>query len=374
MLYTNFKNKRLSLLGMGGMRFPCHADGTVNETETARIIDLCMENGVNYFDSAWFYHDGASEEVLGKLLRKYPRDSYYLATKLPWSGYTTKEEVQAIFETQLKRAGVDYFDFYLFHNVSENTVDSFENPDFAIPEFLAEQRAKGRIRHLGFSTHGSVKLMEDFIVRHRDILEFCQIQLNWLDFILQDAKAKVELLNRYGLPIWVMEPLRGGKLSALSPEHEAPLHALRPDESIAAWSFRFLESIPGVQMILSGMASCEIATQNFRTFKERLPLSDLERETLLSVAKQLLGKKSLLCTECKYCVSDCPQGLPIPSLLSLYNNTSLLGRAPRKEKVIAKFTEERLPGNCIGCRVCEGKCPQGIKISELLAELAQALR
>ena len=374
MIYNRFEEISLSMLGMGGMRFPTHPDGSINMEETQKLFDLCIERGVNYFDTAWFYHNGMSEEAVGKILRRYPRDSYYLATKMPWYDFEGESGMRALFEKQFERTGMDYFDFYLIHNVSDMTYPVYTNPELRIPEFLHEKHKEGRFRHFGFSTHASNPTLEKFLDTYGEMFEFCQMQLNWLDWTLQDAKGKVEILRKRNLPIWVMEPLRGGKLASLAPEDEAILKALRPDESIGAWAFRFLQSIPEVTLVLSGMQTSEIVEDNARTFSESKPLSEAEWNALLGIADRLLAKKTLTCTECKYCMSECPQSLVIPKLLSVYSNTCLMGSAPDRARLAKKFGEEGLPSACIGCRACEAKCPQEIKISEILADFAKALQ
>ena len=373
MIYNQFKDISLSMLGMGGMRFPTNPDGTVNMEATTRLFDLCIERGVNYFDTAWFYHNGLSEEAVGKILSRYPRDSYYLATKMPWYDFEGEAGMKALFEKQFERCGVDYFDFYLVHNMSDMTYPVYTDPTLRIPEFLAEQKEKGRFRYFGFSTHASGPTFEKFLATYRPLFDFCQLQLNWLDWTLQEAKEKVDILRREGLPIWVMEPLRGGRLASLSKEDEALLRALRPDESIGAWSFRFLQSIPDVTVVLSGMTTEEIIEDNARTFAERKPLNEEEMATLFGIADRLMAKKTLACTECKYCMSACPLALSIPRLLAVYNNTCLTGAKPDRARLLKKYGEAGLPSACIGCRACEEKCPQGIKISEIFADFAKSL-
>ena len=358
MIYNDFKGKKLSMLGMGGMRFPCLADGEVDIHKTEELFDYCIKNGVNYFDTAWFYHKGKSEEIMGRILSKYPRDSFYIATKMPWDEYEDKAGVDALFEEQLKRTGLDYFDFYLFHNVSEPTVKYYTDEKYGVYDVLMQKKKEGNI--------------EEFILRYRDDLEFCQIQLNWLDWTLQNAKEKVELLNKYNLPIWVMEGVRGGYLAYLAEEDEKVLKTLRPDESIAAWSFRFLQSIPNVTMILSGMSDMEQVKDNIKTFSSLKPLADREMQALLGVAEKILSKKTLTCTKCKYCMEECPQKLEIPVLLSLYNSMCLVKNNPSVQKV--KEKTERLPGLCIGCKKCEKKCPQNIEISKIMADFAEKLQ
>ena len=280
MIYNDFGGMRLSMLGMGGMRFPTHPDGTIDMEKTQKLFDACIERGINYFDSAWFYHNGMAEEAMGKLLSRYKREDYYVATKMPWYDYEDKAGMKALFEKQFERTGLDYFDFYLIHNVSDMTYPVYTNPALGVPEFLAEQHKAGRFRHFGLSTHASNPTLDKFLATYGELFEFCQIQLNWLDYTLQDAKGKLALLRRYGLPVWVMEPLRGGRLCSLSPEDEASLRALAPEDSLATWAFRFVQSFPEVTVVLSGMATEEIIADNARTFAARRPLSEPEMQAL----------------------------------------------------------------------------------------------
>lgn len=374
MIYKDFKCKKLSMLGMGCMRFPCDKNGEVDFEKTSEMIDLCIKSGVNYFDTAWFYHEGKSEEIIGKILKKYDRESFYLATKMPGNEFKSREDVEAVFEKQLEKTGVDYFDFYLFHNVCESNINLFTDEKLGICEYLKEQKSKGRIRHLGFSTHGSLELMEDFIKKYGEDLEFCQIQLNWLDWTLQEAKEKVELLNKYNLPVWVMEPLRGGKLASLSDEDEKVLKAARPSESIPAWSFRFLQSIDNIKMVLSGMSERVQVEENIKTFGDDLPLDEGEKNLLFVIAEKILSKKTLTCTNCKYCISECPNELEIPKLLSLYNNMCLIKNEPSEKLVREKTENGKMPMDCIGCGSCESKCPQNIQISGIMSDFAEKLQ
>ena len=248
MIYNDFKGLKLSALGMGNMRLPTlnGDDSRIDEAATEQILDYCMAHGVNYYDTAWGYHSGNSELVLGRALARHPRDSFYIADKFPGYDLSNMPKVQEIFEAQLKKCQVDHFDFYLFHNVCEMNIDAYLDPKYGTYDYLLAQKKNGRIRHLGFSAHGDYDVMKRFLEAYGKDMEFCQIQLNYLDWDFQDAKRKVELLNQWNIPVWVMEPLRGGKLASLAPEDEAKLKALRPDEGIPAWAFRYLQSIPSV--------------------------------------------------------------------------------------------------------------------------------
>lgn len=373
MIYRDFQDIKLSALGFGAMRLPVidgNEEETIDEKQVEAMVAYAIEHGVNYFDTAYGYHDGKSEVVMGKALSAYPRESYYLADKFPGYDLSNMDKVEEIFEEQLKRCGVDYFDFYLFHNVYEKNIDPYLDPKYGIMEYLLKQKEAGRIRHLGFSAHGRYDTMKRFLDAYGEHLEFCQIQLNYLDWKLQDAKAKVELLNEYQIPVWVMEPLRGGKLASLSEENEAKLKAVRPEEGIPAWAFRFLQSVKGVTVTLSGMSNMEQMKDNIHTFEEDKPLDDAEMKTLLEVADSMLD--ILPCTACRYCVTHCPKSLDIPTLLLLYNEARFTNGLITHMAVEA-LPEEKWPDQCIGCRSCEAVCPQQLEIAGAMSDFVEKL-
>lgn len=373
MIYKDFKDKKLSALGLGAMRLPImngDSDGRIDEEQTAKMVDYALDHGINYFDTAYGYHDGQSEIVMGKVLGRYPRESYYLADKFPGYDLSNMDKVESIFEEQLKKCGTEYFDFYLFHNVYEKNIDPYMNEKYGIMEYLKKQKEAGRIRHLGFSCHGRYDTLKRFLDTYGDDLEFCQIQLNYLDWKLQDAKAKVELLNEYEIPIWVMEPLRGGKLALLSDENSEKLKACRTDEEIPAWGFRFLQSIPGVTMVLSGMSDMKQLMENTATFAEEKPLTEEEMKVLMEVTDSMLD--ILPCTACRYCTSHCPKKLDIPTLLSLYNE-SRFNMTIITQMAVGAMPKDQRPDACIGCKSCEAVCPQMLKISEAMKDFAQKL-
>ncbi len=375
MIYRDFQDLKLSALGMGAMRLPVidGNDGVVDEKAAAEMVDYAMSQGVNYYDTAWGYHEGNSELVMGRALKKYPRESFYLADKFPGYDLANMPKVKEIFPKQLEKCQVEYFDFYLFHNVCEMNIDAYLDEKYGIYEYMKEERDAGRIRHLGFSAHGSYDVMKRFLEAYGKDMEFCQIQLNYLDWSFQDAKAKVELLKEYNIPVWVMEPLRGGKLAKLDEADEAKLKALRPDEGIPAWAFRFLQSIPEVKVVLSGMSDMDQLEDNIATFAEDKPLSDQEMTTLLGIADEMVKKIVLPCTACRYCTTHCPQGLDIPYLLSLYNEHCFTGGGFIAPMVLQSIPEDKQPSACIGCRSCEAVCPQQIKISEAMADFVQRM-
>ncbi len=373
MIYKDFQDRKLSALGFGAMRLPTEGrdpNGAIDEGQVREMTAYAIEHGVNYFDTAYGYHDGQSEVVMGRVLSQYPRESYYLADKFPGYDLSNMDKVETIFEEQLSRCGVDYFDFYLLHNVYEKNVDPYMDEKYGIVKYLLEQKKAGRIRHLGFSAHGRYDTMERFLQRYGEEMEFCQIQLNYLDWTLQDAKAKVELLNQYQIPVWVMEPLRGGALTKLSDENAAKLAALRPEESVPAWAFRFLQSVDGVKMVLSGMSDLEQMKENIKTYEEEKPLTEKEWETLMEVAGSMLD--ILPCTACRYCTAHCPQELDIPVLLSLYNETRFANGLITHMAVDA-IPEEKRPNACIGCKSCEAVCPQQLAIAAAMSDFVEKL-
>lgn len=375
MVYKDYQDLKLSALGLGTMRLPVidGDDARVDEEKTAEMVAYAMEKGINYYDTAWGYHSGNSETVMGKALSQYDRDSYYLATKFPGYDLSNMDKVEEIFEKQLEKCRVDYFDFYLVHNVCEMNIDAYLDEKYGIYDYLAKQKENGRIRHLGFSAHGSCEVMKRFLDKYGKSMEFCQIQLNWLDWSFQNAKGKMELLKEWNLPVWVMEPLRGGKLASLKAEDEAKLKALRPDESVPAWAFRFLQALPEVTMVLSGMSNMEQLKENIETFEADKPLNQEERDGLLGIADEMLKQSNLPCTACHYCVSHCPKGLNIPELIEMYNEHCFTGGGFLAPMLIATMPEEKRPGACVGCRSCEAVCPQQIKISEMMSDFAGKL-
>lgn len=359
MIYRDFRDKKLSLLGFGAMRLPVTAEGSVDVNTVEKMVEYAIKNGVNYFDTAYPYHGGASERIMGEILKKYPRESFYLATKYPGHQISESYDPAAIFEEQLEKCQVDYFDFYLLHNICENSLSTYEDERWGIVDYFVEQKRLGRIKHLGFSTHAALSGMKEILDKFGDEMEFCQIQLNYLDWTLQQAKEKCELLAKYNIPVWVMEPVRGGKLAKLSESVEAKLRELRPEESTAAWGFRFLQKLSDVKMILSGMSDMDQIIDNVKTFSDEKPLSRLETDLLFEIAEGL--KNSLPCTACRYCVEGCPAGLDIPALISEYNEFRYQPGMNIGMR-IDSLPQDKKPSACIGCGSCTSICPQKIDI------------
>lgn len=376
MVYRDFQGLKLSGLGMGNMRLPVidGDDSRIDFDRASALIRRAYEGGVNYFDTAYGYHGGNSENTVGRALAGVPRGSFYLADKFPGFSVENVSRVKEIFEEQLSRCGTDYFDFYLFHNIYEKNIDMCLDPQYGVFDYLLEQKRAGRIRHLGFSCHGELPTLRRFLDAGGDELEFCQIQLNYVDWSLQHADEKVALLNERGIPVWVMEGVRGGRLVNLPAEAVETLKALRPEESAVSWAFRFLQSVPGVTMVLSGMSTPEQVDENLATWAEDKPLSEAEFKTVTDIGRDLFARGTVPCTACHYCVSQCPQGLDIPRLLQLYNEAAYSGvDAFVVREGVAGLSEDKRPASCVACHSCSAVCPQKIEIPETLAKFTEML-
>ena len=369
MEYKEFKGLKLSALGFGTMRLPLLEDGGIDRIQVQKMVDYAMSHGINYFDTAAPYHGGNSEISIGEALSAYPRESWYLADKFPGHQHSETFNPAQTFEKQLRKCGVEYFDFYLFHNITGNSLQDYMDPRWGMLEYFVEQRRLGRIRHLGMSTHASVETLKQILDGpYGKEIEFCQIQLNYLDWTLQDAREKVRILNERGIPIWVMEPVRGGKLARLDDNSVRALKSFRPDESAASWAFRWLRKIPGVTMILSGMSDMSQMEDNVTTFESGDPLSAEEARLLEEIASGL--SDTVPCTACRYCCDGCPAGLDIPALISAYNDLKLeFSFTPMM--YLESLAAEKLPSACLGCGACEQICPQGIHVPEIMSGLSE---
>ena len=372
MIYKEFQGLQLSALGMGTIRLPLNSkdNGDLNLSMVDQMVDAAIEQGVNYFDLGWDYHNFRAETVVSQSLLRYPRDSYYLATKFPGYYPDKLDKVEEIFEEQLRHCGVEYFDFYLLHNVCEGNIDAYLDPKYGIIDYLLKQKESGRIRHFGFSTHGEVENIGAFLDAAGQHMEFCQIQLNWLDWTLQSAKEKYELLTQRNIPVWVMEPVRGGRLAILPNANERTLKELRPEDSIAKWSFRFLQSLPNVHMVLSGMSNMEQMQDNVATFNVHDPVTQKEFDLLLTIAEDL--KAEIPCTGCQYCCDGCPKGINIPGMLAMYNELRFAWNISDAQRL--EFLKEGMdPAACIFCNSCVKACPQHIKVPEVMLDFSKKL-
>ena len=398
MLTNDFLGDNIARLGFGAMRLPI-IDGDASNVDQATLdamADTAIKAGVNYFDTAYPYHGGMSEIALGRSLARYPRDSYFFATKYPGHQIADTYDSAAIFEEQLTKCSTEYFDFYLLHNIYEASIEVYLDEHWGIADYFVEQKKNGRIRHLGFSCHGRPESLKRFLdygarkyaeLEQRDpetaalfagtnIMEFCQIQLNYLDWTLQDAAAKTALLESMNIPIVVMEPLRGGKLAHLNDAQMQQLNASAlgganpPARSAVEWSFRWLLGIPNVKTILSGMSDLAQVEENCRIFQESAPLSEAEEGVLMDVAESLKG--GVPCTACRYCVDSCPQEIDIPMMMNAYNDLQFDTSFTVSMQMDA-VPEGQRAQDCIQCESCVQMCPQGIDIPTVLEDLAATL-
>jgi len=357
-----------SLLGFGCMRLPLLQAGKpdIDYPLAQKLIDYAYAHGVNYFDTAYVYHEGLSEQFIGQALRKYPRDSYFLADKMPMWKVTNESQVDEIFQDQLKRCGVDYFDFYLCHSMESRNLEKFKK--FHVIEYLNQKKAEGKIRRLGFSFHDTPAVLRTILPLYH--WDFAQIQLNYVDWKTQDAKGQYELLQKNGIPVVVMEPVRGGALATLCPQSAEILKKAEPQASLASWAVRFAASQPGVMTVLSGMSSAEQVIDNVHTFSNFTPLSGQELKTLRQAAELYKSYLTIPCTGCRYCM-ECPSGVDIPAVFKLYNEYSVTHRSQEFIEGYRALGKEKQAASCAACGKCAAHCPQHIEIPDRMKEIRE---
>jgi len=389
MIYKPFKDKKLSSLGFGAMRLPATAPGygaPIDYPKAKEMLEHAYHSGINYYDTSYFYHNGDSERFLGETMSQFPRDSWYLASKMPGNlmryengklevSGTPFANPKAVFEFQLNRCGVEYFDFFMLHNVSEGTYGIYTNEELGIIEAVLEEKKNGRIKHLGISSHGRHGTIDKFLnyVKSRGIndFEFVMIQQNYMDWTLQEAAKKQEVITRHGLSVFVMEPLRGGRLASLAPPANAILKEARPELSHAAWALKFLQTLDNTPVVLSGMSSMDQLCENIEIFSKNEPLTLAEVDTLQKVLETMVD--TLPCTNCGYCMEECPQALDIPTLLTMYDEAKF-DMGWFLQAALRALGEGKKPGDCIGCGKCNPLCPQNIDIVEALEKFSGMLK
>ncbi|WP_317854584.1 aldo/keto reductase [Chakrabartyella piscis] len=348
-----------SLLGMGCMRFPLQEDGTIDVAQTQEMMDYALANGVTYIDTAYFYHNGESEGVVGEILAKYDRSSYTLATKLPVWTMKDASDTRKIFEDQLQKLRTDYIDYYLLHNLSAKSWQAVK--DYGLISILEELRAEGKIKYIGFSFHDEYEVFEDIIKYYK--WDFCQIQFNYMDTEEQAGLKGYQLADELGIPLVVMEPVRGGALAKLSDDMEEKFKSINPEESIASYALRYVASYPNVKVILSGMSNLEQVKDNVATFSPLRPLSQEEIMAIQEVRVALEERIQNGCTGCEYCM-PCPHGVNIPQNFKLWNTYHMYQNYEPIRFPMMNLPKRSQADKCVGCGLCEAKCPQHIKISE----------
>ncbi len=371
MQYSNFDSigRKISKLGFGLMRLPKLRDGeeTIDREEAFRLVDLAIKSGVNYFDTAYVYHGGDSEAFAKEALGRYPRDSYCLATKLP--GWVIKEKgkhTEELFNEQLEKCGVDYFDFYLLHAVNRDVMAVFEGDNSY--EYLKKQKEAGKIKHLGFSYHGDLEFFIELLDKYE--WDFAQLQINYYDWEATDAKSYYKALEERNIPCIIMEPVRGGSLHTLNEDAKKVFEELG-DASAASYALRYDLELPAVLTILSGMSTYEQVEDNIKTFTEAKPLTAEEKEAIEKANVLFRQNFAIPCTDCKYCVETCPAGVNIPACFTAYNEYNKTRDTEDFKKEYALIPDEKRAHNCIECGVCTKHCPQQIKIPDQLKKVGK---
>jgi predicted aldo/keto reductase-like oxidoreductase len=363
-----YKDIDVSLIGFGMMRLPLK-DGEPDIEKLQGMVDYAIEHGINYFDTAWFYHGGKSELATGTVLSKHPRNSYYLADKMPLRILKDKSEVIPIFEEQLKKCQTDYFDFYLTHNINKREWEILKQCN--VYEQLLEKKKEGKIKYLGFSIHDVPELLEEVVNTYK--WDFVQLPINPIDWKTVDAKRQYEIATKAGLPVVVMNPLKGGQLSTLNEKSAEILKKENPHDSLSSWSLRYAASLPNVFVVLSGMSEPEQVTDNVKTFTNFTPLTDKEQEVLANAITVYNSSGAVSCTYCRYC-DGCPVGIDIPKNFLIYNQYKATERKDRFIIAYEAIKEENRADKCINCGICKAKCPQKLDIPSLLKEISETYK
>ena len=357
--------EEVSRLGFGCMRFPTTPEGTIDEPRAMAMLDTAYKAGVNYFDTAYFYHNKTSEAFVGRALARYPRESFRLATKLPLSLIESLEQAREIFEGQFKSLQTDYFDFYLLHCITKKNWE--KTLRYGLIDFLVEQQKQGRIRHLGFSFHDSYALFEE-VLTYRD-WDFCQIQLNYMDTDIQAGMKGYALAEARGIPVIVMEPVKGGSLATLSEDICEVFRQARPDWSVASWAMRWVKSLDNVKIILSGMSDEAQVADNLATFAQPGKLTEEELQVIARVRTMIEARTFVGCTNCRYCM-PCPFGVDIPGNFRMMNNYAKYSNEALLRFEWKDMEDGERADRCRRCGACETACPQQIPIREKLHEIA----
>ena len=368
MEYRNHAGNMVSALGFGCMRFPTNPDGSINEPETRRMLDRAWERGVTYYDTAYPYHNGESERVVGRWLAGKPRDKVYLATKLPVFLIEKPEDTMRLFNEQLEKLGVSYFDYYLLHALSAERWDKLLKN--GVLETVKKLKAEGKIRKLGFSFHDEFSAFERIVTAND--WDFCQLQLNYMDVHDEAGLRGCELAVSRGMSVVVMEPVKGGSLANPPKEILERFHALQPDWSAPSWALRWVSELPGVAVVLSGMSAMEQVEDNLNTFDSLRPLTAEEKDAVAEASRIYRTRTAVPCTGCRYCM-PCPMGVDIPGIFRIRNNAAIYGTVDAAKAAYGRMEEKSRQTSCVHCRKCVSMCPQHIEIPEKLAEAHQYL-
>ncbi len=371
MEYREIKNLGISpsMLGFGCMRFPQRLDGTIDETEAEKMIHKAIAEGVTYFDTAYPYHNGESEKFVGKVLKKYPRSSFYLATKMPVWKINSKEDAEEVLKEQMERLQVEYLDFYLLHALNKERWDKIVEMD--ILSLCEEWKAQGKIRYLGFSFHDEYAVFEEILSSRK--WDFCQIQYNYMDREEQAGDRGYVLAERLEIPMIVMEPIKGGLLGVLPEDLTAILQKANPNASTASWALRWVGTHKNVKIILSGMSNYQQVMDNLETFAKFQPISKEEEQLIEQVADTIKKRMKNGCTGCEYCM-PCPFGVDIPRNFSIWNELAMYGNKERAQQRYQMTAQEKRADQCKQCGKCETVCPQGLQIRKDLKQAAAEIK
>ena len=367
-----FNNLNIPLLGFGCMRLPMR-DGKIDMVELDKMVEYAMAHGANYFDTAYMYVDAKSENAIGEILKKYPRESFFLADKNPAYLVNSKEDVHRLFNEQLKKCQVEYFDNYMIHNINKNTISNYRDNDMYGE--LLKLKKEGKIKNLGFSFHGDPKMLREVINEHK--WDFCQLQMNYLDWEVINAKELYEIADEAGVPVIVMEPLRGGGLCNLSEKAAAKLKEACPDQTPASFGLRWASSKKRVFTILSGMSNLQQMKENIDTFVNFKEFTPQEEKVAADIAKIIQEQGEINCTACRYCMEVCPKAINIPAIFGLYNIYKSSNLPTKSFMFVYNYNalnEDERADKCINCHLCSKNCPQGLDIPALLKKVEAAVK
>ncbi len=359
-------------LGFGLMRLPM-AEGKIDLEQVKEMVDLFLDAGFRYFDTAYGYNDGDSERAAkAALVDRYPRERFFLATKLPAWTAKSEEDAKQMFYTSLERTGAGYFDFYLLHNIGKGRLEFFDN--FGIWDFLAQRKAEGLIKHLGFSAHCTPEMLDEVLTAHPD-MEFVQLQINYADWDSEGVQARkcYEVARAHGKPVVIMEPVKGGMLASLPEAAAAPLRKAAPEKSLASWALRFAASLDGLVTVLSGMSNVEQMKENLALMRDLPAFTEAEKAALAETQKYIASIPQVPCTGCSYCTKGCPQSIPIPDIFTAWNQYKVYENLTPAKRFYGFVTRGgQKASTCVECGQCESVCPQSIGIIEELKQVSAA--
>jgi predicted aldo/keto reductase-like oxidoreductase len=364
MTYREIGGTKVSLLGFGCMRFPTLPDGKIDKAQAKEMLELAYKSGVTYFDTAWPYHGGESELVTAEIMKQFPRESFMFATKLPLWEVHSLDDAKRIFEKQLEKLRTDYIDFYLLHAINKERWEAMLT--YGVVDWCLEQQKLGRIKKFGFSFHDEYSTF-DTVIHYRK-WDFCQIQLNYMDTDSQAGIKGYKDCEELGVPVVIMEPVKGGSLATFSDDVTAPLKAVNPDASVASWAMRYVGEMPAISVVLSGMSNMEQVRDNLKTFEDFKPFSETETAAITAHIGRVKGLVNIGCTWCNYCM-PCPSGVNIPRIFGLWNDYAKYHNAGHVNwNWTREIPDSQKPKNCIECGACESHCPQSLKIIDGLKQ------